>query len=116
LALFGRRPHQRVNSLVMPATQNLHKSRHFSQKHYKLVAAISCLYRGARCGPERAEHATITRFGFQPLATALAVVKVQASEGICSVARCPHFGQVIVEISINGVPRDTAPPPIATVR
>ena len=26
LALFGRRPHQRVNSLVMPATENLHKS------------------------------------------------------------------------------------------
>ena len=34
---------------------------------------------GARCGPERAEHATITRCGFQPLATALAVVKVLAS-------------------------------------
>ena len=64
---------------VRPASETLHKSRHFSQKHYKLVAAISCLYRGARCGPERAEHATITRFGFQPLATALAVVKVLAS-------------------------------------
>jgi hypothetical protein len=27
LALFGRRPHQRVNSLVMPATENLHNKR-----------------------------------------------------------------------------------------
>src|SRR6266487_6456598 len=28
LALFGRRPPQRVDSLVMPASENLHKSRH----------------------------------------------------------------------------------------
>ena len=27
LALFGRRPHQRVNSLVMPATENQHTTR-----------------------------------------------------------------------------------------
>ena len=28
LALFGRRPHQRVDSSIMPATENLHKNRH----------------------------------------------------------------------------------------
>src|SRR5229473_764738 len=28
LALFGRRPPQRVDSLVMPASENLHTSRH----------------------------------------------------------------------------------------
>jgi hypothetical protein len=28
LALFGRRPHQRVDSPIMPATENLHKSGH----------------------------------------------------------------------------------------
>jgi hypothetical protein len=28
LALFGRRPPQRVDSLLMPASENLHKSRH----------------------------------------------------------------------------------------
>src|SRR6267143_4620513 len=29
LALFGRRPPHRVDSLVMPASENLHNSRHF---------------------------------------------------------------------------------------
>ena len=43
------------------------------------AAVISRLYRGARYRSVRAEHATITRFGFQPLAAALAVVKVLAS-------------------------------------
>jgi hypothetical protein len=31
LALFGRRPHQRVNSPVMPATENLHNNGHFAE-------------------------------------------------------------------------------------
>jgi hypothetical protein len=30
LALFGRRPSKRVDSLVMPASENLHNSRHVS--------------------------------------------------------------------------------------
>jgi hypothetical protein len=30
LALFGRRPPQRVDSLLMPASENLHTSRHMS--------------------------------------------------------------------------------------
>jgi hypothetical protein len=28
LALFGRRPPQRVDSLLMPASENLHRKRH----------------------------------------------------------------------------------------
>src|SRR6478752_254417 len=43
------------------------------------LVAISCLYRRTRYRPVRAEDATITRFGFQSLATALAVVEVLAS-------------------------------------
>jgi hypothetical protein len=30
LALFGRRPHQRVDSSIIPATENLHNRRHSS--------------------------------------------------------------------------------------
>jgi len=32
LALFGRRPHQRADSHVMPATENLHTRRHGRRK------------------------------------------------------------------------------------
>src|SRR5207244_13588734 len=37
LALFGRRPLQRLVSLVIPATKNLHRSRHFSTSIFDLA-------------------------------------------------------------------------------
>src|SRR6266478_8493535 len=41
LALFGRRPPHRVDSLVMPASENLHMSRHRSKQAAILVRLLS---------------------------------------------------------------------------
>ena len=47
MALFGRRPPQRVDSLVMPASENLHNRRHQKAKgtrnHRLSAAAITNL-------------------------------------------------------------------------
>jgi hypothetical protein len=38
LALFGRRPPQRVDSLLMPASENLHMNGHFRWCSYSNVS------------------------------------------------------------------------------
>src|SRR6266436_5411074 len=40
LALFGRRPPQRVDSLVMPASENLHMSRHRAAANSALIRSL----------------------------------------------------------------------------
>src|SRR6266581_2498148 len=44
LALFGRRPPQRVDSLVMPASENLHMSRHSP------AASVRCQFTSSTSG------------------------------------------------------------------
>jgi hypothetical protein len=39
LALFGRRPLQRVVSLVIPATKNLHNNGHCASSRYRLAVS-----------------------------------------------------------------------------
>ena len=40
LARFGRRPHQRVDSLVMLATENLHNKRHHWSRRYHVYRSV----------------------------------------------------------------------------
>ena len=49
LTLFGRRPHQHVHSLVMPATENLHNRRHLLFDY----VVSDCENAGWNCETER---------------------------------------------------------------
>src|SRR5882672_6131622 len=62
LALFGRRPPQRVDSLVMPASENLHRSRPSTVPELlRLMRAIVSFERGQNFSVDEAE---LLRRGF----------------------------------------------------
>jgi hypothetical protein len=46
LALFGRRPPQRVEEVVMPSSKNLHKSSHFLKQN-SLVTSLTSRFKSA---------------------------------------------------------------------